>query len=200
MKMVKRTVAVVVAVVILGVLGMGFMKWRSGTLFGTDTKTSNTQIVQAVTKEEQVVLLSLGIQGIVSQESEQKVFGVAIPGSDRAQFVEYSYLAKLGIEGKDVKIAKTGDKAYKVSIPDFIFIGHDKEKFRIAVEKDGALSWATPQVDTAALVSKVLSEDAQSAQLTEHREDLQAQAKTFYTGIIKGIEPEATVTFEFSRA
>ncbi|MEL4358908.1 MULTISPECIES: hypothetical protein [unclassified Luteococcus] len=62
---------------------------------GFTASRRNVQVIDAVTKEEQVVLLSLGIQGIISEESKAKILGVEVPGTGRAQFVQYSYAANL---------------------------------------------------------------------------------------------------------
>ena len=71
--------------------------------FGTESESSNTQIVNAVTREQQVVLLSLGIQGIATKTRTTTFLGVEVPGSERATFLQYAFRAKLGVDGKDVR-------------------------------------------------------------------------------------------------
>ena len=143
------------------------------------------------------MLLSLGIQGLAEKSSAGEVFGVRVPWTDRTQFVQYSYKAKLGIEGKDVRVTESGEHAYTVEIPQFIFIGHTDEEFKTAVEDNGVLSWTTQPLDAASTVSDVLSADKKREDINDNRELLQDQARSFYEGIIRGVDPEAQVTLEF---
>lgn len=167
-------------------------------IYSAPVQSTNTQVVNAVERQEQVVLLSLGIQGLAEKSSVGEVFGVRVPWTDRTQFVQYSYKAKLGIEGKDVRVTETGEHAYTVHIPDFIFIGHTDEEFKTAVEDNGVLSWTTQPLDAASTVSDVLSADKKRKDINDNRELLQDQARSFYEGIIRGVDPEAQVTMEFS--
>ena len=168
------------------------------TPFGTQSESSNTQIVKSVTREEQVVLLSLGIQGIATKNSNATFMGVQVPGTDRATFLQYSFNAKIGLDGKDVRITQTGDKEYVVAIPRFIFIGHSNEEFKVAAEGNGVLSWATPQIDTVEMINSILNDEAQAQYITSNKELLKDQATAFYTGIIAAVDPTVTVSVEFS--
>lgn len=107
------------------------------------------------------------------------------------------YKAKLGIEGKDVRVTETGEHAYTVQIPGFIFIGHSDEEFKTAVENNGVLSWTTQPLDAASTVTDVLSADKKRKDINDNRELLQDQARNFYEGIIRGVDPDAQVTMEF---
>ena len=109
--------------------------------------TKDERSVQSIVREQQVVLVGLDIQGIQPAKSATKWWGIEVPGSSRASFIQYNFTAKLGIEGGDVKIKDVGEKGYLVTIPDFIFIGHDDVTFRMAVEQNGVLSWITPEID-----------------------------------------------------
>lgn len=104
---------------------------------------------------------------------------------------------KLGIEGKDVRVTETGEHAYTVQIPDFIFIGHSDEEFKTAVENNGVLSWTPQPLDAASTVTDVLSADKKRKDINDNRELLQDQARNFYEGIIRGVDPDAQVTMEF---
>lgn len=167
-------------------------------LFGTESDSSNTQIVNSITREEQVVLLSLGIQGISTKNANATFMGHQVPGTERATFLQYSFNAKIGIDGKDVKIAQSGDKEYLVSIPRFIFLGHSNEAFQVAAEGNGALSWATPEIDTVEMINSILNDEAQAQYITSNQEMLKDQATTFYTGIIAAVDPTVTVRVEFA--
>ncbi|MGL5405806.1 MAG: hypothetical protein ACRDAX_03305 [Propionibacteriaceae bacterium] len=145
-------------------------------------------------------MLSLGMQGIESQEIDQRLMGVAIPGSSRAKYIQYSYRAKLGFDGKDIKISQKGEKSYAATIPEFIFIGMDKVEFKVAVESSGLLSFITPELDTAKMINDLLTQDAKQEHIRANRDLLEDQTRSFYTGIVKSIDPNATVEFEFTRS
>lgn len=166
-------------------------------ILGMESGGSNTQIVNSVTREEQVVLLSLGIQGISTKNANATFMGQKVPGTERATFLQYSFNAKIGIDGKDVKIEQTGDKEYLVSIPRFIFLGHSNEAFRVAAEGNGVLSWATPEIDTVEMINNILNDEAQAQYITANQETLKEQATAFYAGIIAAVDPTVTVRVVF---
>ena len=195
----STTLIAIVVLLSLACAGLGVYAVRQpNEIYSAPVQSTNTQVVNAVEREEQVVLLSLGIQGLAEKSSVGEVFGVRVPWTDRTQFVQYSYKAKLGIEGKDVHVTETGEHAYTVHIPDFIFIGHTDEEFKTAVEDNGVLSWTTQPLDAASTVSDVLSADKKRKDINDNRELLQDQARSFYEGTIRGVDPEAQVTMEFS--
>lgn len=193
-----------IAVVVTLVVGLGVGLFAGGALKGfspemeVQVEDRSSQIVEAVTTEQQVVLLSLAIQGIdvVEQETAQ-VFGVTIPGTERSSFLQYSFTAKLGLEGEQVTISETSDNEYLVTVPQFVFIGHDDAVFETAVQKNGVLSWATPEIDTTDMVNRILSSEAETEYVDMHAETLRAQASSFYTQIILSIDPSAKVEFEY---
>lgn len=167
--------------------------------FGSKSETTNTEVIASITRTEQIVLLSLGIQGVSASTGNSTFLGVPIPGSDRASFLQYNFNAKLGVEGKDVKLTPVGDKGVRVSLPEFIFIGHSNESFQTIAENNGVLSFATPQVDTAEVITNILNSEAQQKYISTNQEILKDQAKAFYTGIINGIDPSIKVEFEFQK-
>ncbi len=194
MKKVLGAVALLVSVVLVAVVSVGLWERLRP---GYEDESRTTQVIQAVTKEEQVVLVSLRMQGITQDSRQAKAMGHGVPGTRRTTLLQYSFNAKLGIEGGDVKVVETGPNAYRVTIPDFIFIGHDEASFKTVVEDNGLISLVTPEIDTAEMVSKVLDDSSKEQYVHSNREVLQDQAEAFYTGIIKGVDPEATVTLEF---
>ncbi|GIG41430.1 hypothetical protein [Cellulomonas phragmiteti] len=167
------------------------------SLVGSASEERDTRVVTSVTRQEQVVLLSLGIEGIAEQTERGSFLGMDIPGSGRSSFVQYGFNAKLGIEGKDVRIVPTGEGKFRISVPEFIFIGHDDESFRTVVEDNGVLSWVTPQIDVVEMINTILDQDAQSEYVEANTEILQDQARVFYTGIVQGIDPTIELEFEF---
>lgn len=191
--------AIPVVALLTGVL-LAFWAMKSFpglSVFESDSGSRNTQIIQAMERKEQVVLLSLGIQGIAEKTGNTRFFGVNIPGSERALFLQYTFNAKLGLEGKDVRIEQTGENDYLLTIPQFKFIGHDKESFRLIAENNGILSWITPEIDPVDMINNILSDEAQEQYVASNQEILQDQARAFYTSIIMSVDPAATVTLDF---
>jgi hypothetical protein len=199
-KLLKSVVTVLVTLVAGGALLIGAQNvWPNLSPLQTTSASRDTQIVNAIERKEQVVLLSLSIQGISERTAGSKFFGIDIPGSNRASFLQYNFNAKLGLEGKDVKIERTGESQYRMSMPAFTFIGHDNVSFKLAAENNGVLSWATPQIDPVETINQILNDDAKSQYVTANQQILTDQAKSFYTGIIRSVDPSAEVTFDFSK-
>lgn len=165
--------------------------------FGIASESHDTQIVNSVVRKEQVVLLSLGIQGIKEKNQKGDFFGVGIPGSERASFIQYNFTAKLGMDGKAVTITRSGENRYLITIPRFIFIGHDDVKFKLAAEDSGVLSWITPKIDTVEMINTILNDEVREQYLAQNSELLRDQAQVFYTSIITGIDPAITLEFKF---
>lgn len=196
---VKWVLGGVLAVVLLGA-GV-FVGPRLATMmspFGVSSETVDTQVIHAIERTEEVSLLSLGIQGIEKRAESSKFFGMDVPGSERALFVQYHFKAKLGIDGKAVKIEPVGEKALKISIPAFTFIGYDDPQFEFIVEQNGVLSAVTPEIDRLEVANRVLNSDAQQKYIDSNDETLREQAEAFYTGIITGIDPAIDLEFEFA--
>ena len=196
----KLVIPIVVVLVALVLTAVAFAAGQlAPKLFalGSESESTDTRVIQAITREEQVVLLSLGIQGI-SEKTERITFlGVDVPGSERASFVQYSFNAKLGIDGRDVLIVPSGEKQYRISIPEYIFIGHSNEDFKLVAENNGALSFITPENDPVEMINSILSEDTQAEYIANNEEILREQAVMFYSGIITGIDPEISITYDF---
>lgn len=194
----KIFLGLAVSAAALALLAFGALKLFSGlSVFESTTETSHTQIINAVEREEQVVLVSLGIQGIMEESAERALLGVEIPGSGRASFIQYAFKAKLGIEGKDVDIEQTTSEDYLVRIPNFKFIGHDDVNFQLIAENNGVLSWVTPEIDQLDMVNRVLSAKEQEQYIASHEGILRDQAEEFYSRIITSISPTARVSFDF---
>ncbi len=188
-------VAIVAAVVVFG--GPVLNGYLNAKPVETKSESSNTQVIAAITRTEQVALVSLGIQGIAEKTQSTTIFGMEVPGSERALFLQYTFNAKLGLDGKDVEIEKTGENEFTITMPEFIFIGHDDVNFKLATEKNGVLSWATPEIDTFEMTNNILSDEAQVEYVQANRKLLREQAKAFYSGIVSGIDPSIDLDFEF---
>lgn len=166
--------------------------------FASSTESQDSQVVNAVNRTEEVSLLSLGIQGIHETRGNSKVFGIDVPGSEKVTFIQYTFNAKLGLDGEKVTVIPTGENAYTVSIPEFIFIGHDKIEFESAAEDGGLLSWVTTDVDPLDSVNEILDDDAQAQYLESNEDLLRDQAEAFYEGLLRSVSPDITVTFDYS--
>jgi len=200
MAAVKKFIVPAILALLVGVLALvGYQAAQSWQLFGSESESTDTRVIQSIKREEQVVLLSLGIQGI-SEKTEKRTFlGVEVPGSDRATFMQYSFNAKLGIDGRDVRIVPVGEKKYRISIPEYIFIGHSNEDFRLVAENNGVLSFITPENDPVEMINSILSADAQAEYIADNEQILREQATYFYSSIITGIDPEIDITYDFSQ-
>ncbi|MBC6493545.1 hypothetical protein [Microbacterium sp. 4-7] len=186
-------IALCAAIGVLGVTLAGSIP----SMFSAESDERNTQVVQAVTREEQIVLVGLGIEGIAEKKQNETFFGIFVPGTDRAKFLRYSLEAKLGIDGKDVLIEETGENSFRVTIPEFIFIGSDDFEYEVAVDKDGPLSWTTPGIEESEMVNNIMNDEFEASHLESNRELLMDQARSFYGGIIKSIDDDTEVEFRF---
>ena len=164
---------------------------------GSEPEIADSRIIESVKREEQVVLLSLGIQGITEKKGKSTFLGVDVPGSGKASFLQYSFSAKLGLEGKDIRIVQTGDKDFLISVPEFLFIGHANEDFKLVAENKGVLSFITPENDVVDMINSLLSEDAQSEYVLANTEILREQTILFYSSIITAIDPELRIKYDF---
>ncbi|QZY29695.1 hypothetical protein [Nocardioides coralli] len=183
-------------VVSLGVFSVAkSLGWLSP--FGIQSETNDSQVIRAIERTQEVSLLSLGIQGITDKTESREVFGQSIPGSAETVFLQYNFDAKLGIDGAEVTVTRTGEDKYQVSVPEFIFIGYDEPTFRVAVEEDGPLSWVTPDVDKVEMVNEILNDDARDTYIESNQDLLEEQTAVFYDQLITSIAPTAETTYEF---
>ena len=140
---------------------LGFYSLFPGTMpafLKEKVGTSDTQVIRSMERTKEVALLRLGITGIISQENKSHFFNMEIPGTERARFIQYTFDAKLGFEGKDVSIKETGKNTFDVEIPEFKFIGYDHPEYRMIVEQNGALSFGTQQIDSLDMINNILTE------------------------------------------
>ena len=164
---------------------------------GIESESHDSQVVHAIERTEEVSLLSLGIQGINEEDRNAKIFGKSVPGTGEKVFLQYNFDAKLGIDGARVKVKKTGEGAYLVSVPEFIFIGYDEPTFKVATEVGGVLSFVTPDINKVEMINKILDQDARQKYVASNEELLKDQTKAFYNRLITSIDPSVETTFEF---
>ena len=168
------------------------------SLFSSSSSERDSQVVQAVTRVQEVALLSLHIEGVTRHESNGEILGVAIPASEKTTLIQYKFDAKLGVDGSQVKIEPTGPKSFRVTIPHFIGIGFDKPKFEDALERSNPLGMLAAPAIQSRMTNNVLSDENKQKYVTQNAAALKDQAKLFYTGIIANVDPEITVDFEFA--
>ncbi|MET3719189.1 DUF4230 domain-containing protein [Arthrobacter sp. UYEF21] len=168
------------------------------SLFTSSSSERDSQVVQAVTRVQEVALLSLHIEGIDRYESNREIFGVAIPASEKTTLLQYKFDAKLGVDGAKVKVERTGPESLRVTIPESKFIGFDNPVFEDALESGNPLSWlAEPAVQTR-MVNNILSNENKQKYISQNEEALKEQAKAYYSGIIASVAPEVTLDFYFA--
>lgn len=187
----------VILVVVISVGATIFLTNRFASPIEVETTSTDSQIITAITEQEQIVLMSTSVQGIWTERVDGTIWGRKIPGSSRLQLLQYSYRAKLGIEGEDVLIARSGTDRYTIHIPEFIFIGHSDEKFETVMEKNGVLSFATADIDAAETITKILDAKTKADEINANRVLLEDQATAFYTGIVTAIDPNVDLEFKF---
>lgn len=199
MRVLSKISLVVVGLIVGGIVAL----WAANafpqlTPFGTETTKKDTQVINAVTRVQQIALVSLAIEGINEDRTNSQLFGIDVPGSDRVTFIRYSFDAKLGLDGKDVVVTQTGEHSFEIELPRFIFIGHDNVGFEVAAESNGVLSWVTAEIDPLEIVNEVLDDEAQVQYLAKNSELLREQAESFYRSLVVSVDPAATVTFVFA--
>lgn len=176
--------------------GLNALALRS--LFASSSQERDSQVIQSVTRVQEVALLSLHMEGISRHESNGEIFGVAVPASEKTTLIQYKFDAKLGIDGSQVTIEPTGPNSYRVSIPQFIGIGFDEPVFEDPLEVSNALSWlATPAVQTR-MINNILSEENKQKYISQNEAALKEQARVFYSRLIASVDPDITVEFVFA--
>ena len=200
-RLIKSVVGLVALLLVCGVAIGGYSVLKSGgwlSAFGIESETHDSQVIQAIERTQQVSLLSLGIQGIQEKDQSGHVFGLGVPGTTKKVFLQYNFKAKLGVDGAKVKVRKTGEDAYLVSVPKFIFIGYDKPTFKVAVDDRGALGWTTPDIDKVKMINGILNDGARQKYIDSNRDLLEDQTKVFYKSLITSVDPSASTRFQFS--
>lgn len=168
------------------------------------TESRDTQVIRSIRGEEQVVLLTAGMTDVKEDRGDGLKLAIGdiqlftLPGTERSILVRYEYDAKFGIEGKDVEIVQTGDNSYRITIPEFIYLGYSDPDLSVADEENGILSWTTPEIDTSEIFEELLSSQVVSEHIDGFRSVLEEQAKTFYTKIVTAIDPDIVLDFTFA--
>lgn len=166
--------------------------------FHVVTQSSSTQVVKALEKKSEVVILHLAVADVDSMKKVKTFYQFDIPGSDRATLLKYEFDAKLGFSGDDVKITDTGDGTFLVSIPEFTFIGYDNWHTELVSQKDGLLSWLTPEIDDRKMAEGFIDDSKKQEYIQANLRDLREESVRFYTDIARAIDPDITLKFVFA--
>lgn len=170
----------------------------AGMFFGA-AQEREVQVIRSIELEEQVVLVRSGITGLKPEREVKDINGIVVPWSDRSLLLKYEFDTMVGIDGRGVSIVPTGEKSFRVAIPDFILIGTADAEYSVVNENNGVLSFATPEIDTLQLTQELLTDDVLQKHIEGLRPVLEEQARTFYTNIVTAIDPTITLEFEFSQ-
>lgn len=93
-------VLIVAGLLFAGGLWVSSKGWLGGIFGAGEVTTSSEEIVKSVTTEQQVVLLTLGIEGLETADQEGLLFGKNFALADRKTMIEYG-----------LKFAETGPVA-----------------------------------------------------------------------------------------
>lgn len=186
----------VFVIAIVAVTALKNLGWLS--FIGVNSESHDSQVITAIERTQEVSLLSLGVQGILEENQNTEVGGWGIPLTEETLFLQYNFKAKLGLDGQGVKVTETGESTYRITVPEFSFIGYDEPTFKVAVEDGSALSWVTPDIDKVELINRILSDDARVKYLESNQDLLQDQTKVFYDSLITSVVPDAETSYEFS--
>ncbi|MCT9001066.1 hypothetical protein [Microbacterium memoriense] len=192
---------VVPLLLVAAVVGVGFSgalrPFTFAGLFG-GISTQSSEVVKYVLPKQEVALASLRVEGLERADSDGNLMGIRIPAGDRTKLIQYSFDAKIGIDGSAVTISEDGDHAYTLTIPAFIFIGHSNERFEDPIESNGILSWLSAEIEDTDMVNTILSEDKKAKYVANSLQVLKDQTEAFYGSIIRSVDNEADLSFKFS--
>lgn len=190
-----------VVVLVLGGLAAGVAAglltppWLASTL-GSQSVVRNEQVVTFITKEEQTVLLTLGVAGISEAEGIPPAILKDVPALQKVRLMQYSLKAKLGIDA--VTIDATGDHQFVVKVPPFIWIGEADTKIERVLSNDGLLSAFTAQISESEQRNAIVNDELKRKYLVGNDEALRNQAEYHFTKLARSIDPDAELTFEFA--
>lgn len=184
--------------IVMIAVGMGAMAALMSSFGSAEIQRDSSEVVTAVTREEQVALMGVAVQGIEKITAENnKVWGVPIPGTFRESLIQYEFTAKLGIDGKNVTIEEVGEDTFRIAVPEFIVIGYEVGDFYTVVERSGVLSFVKERIDGANVSSEILSKE-RDEYVEKNLDLLKDQTKFFYTSIIRSVDPQIELEFVFA--
>ncbi len=190
-----------VVVLVLGGLAVGVAAalltppWLASAL-GPQSVVRNEQVVTFITKEEQTVLLTLGVEGISEAEGIPPEILKDVPVLKKVRLMQYSLTAKLGVDA--VTIDATGDHQFTVKVPPFTWIGEADTNIDRVISDDGVLSAFTAQMSESEQFNAIVDDELKNQYLSANDEALRNQAEFHFTKLAHSIDPDAELTFEFA--
>jgi hypothetical protein len=197
MNVIGKISTALVLVALGGVLVLGAGALVPGLPWSSASSSDSSLVVTAIERTEEVSLLTVGVQGITEARESKEIFGITVPGSERAKFIQHEFNLKLGIDGSQVTIEETGDNEFTLTVPRFIVIGHDELDIDTVVEDNGILSWVSSDISESEETEKVLSADALAEYVVKYDDLLRDQTEFFYSSIIRSIDPTIDLVFVY---
>lgn len=108
-----------------------------------------------------------------------------------------THVSKLGFEASDVEIESKWFNQYVITVPEFVFIGYEDLQFETITKDGGFLSFLTEDIDTAKVVTEIITPEKQSQQIEDNQETLRAEVIDFYTGIDSELDDGIKIKLKF---
>lgn len=185
-------------VAVVGAAGTVIFTLWLASPFSLTTQSRSAQAVEAMERTGDVVVLNLHVAAVDDDKTNLKFYGLDVFGTDRATFLRYEFDARLGFSAEDVVIKEAGEGELLVSIPQFKFIGTDNFDSEVSSEKNGFLSWITPEIDDREMADKFLDDARRQQYVDDNTEFLKEGAEAFYTDVVNAIDPALDVNFAFT--
>jgi hypothetical protein len=159
----------------------------------------SSEVVKFVLPQQTVTLASLRIEGLERENKDGQVLGVPVDAADRTKYLIYKFDANVGLDGAQVEVDRTSDHSYSVKLPPFDFLSHSNIRFEDPIDDDGLLAFLTEEISQSEMTNRILSDAKKDKYVSNSIDTLKAQAEAFYSGIVKSVDPDATLTFEFAQ-
>jgi hypothetical protein len=197
MKINKNWMIIIVAILAIAVVVLLIINFSGCSISGTTVETNETQTITYLEKNKEIALVTLGVTDILDQTTSKKLFGKKVAFSDKKTFMKATFEAKLGIDGKDVKVTEIGEKEFEINIPKFVFIGYSNPKFEHIADNNGVLSFLTEDIDQAELINKMLDEKGQEKYISQYTSLLKESAEEFYNNLIPSFDKGVKLSFKY---
>ena len=183
-------------VISITLVGVFFGKSK---MFDVFEESNETQVVTAMKKQKEVAVLGLSVTDIYDKSQATTFFGLDVPFSEKTSYLKGTFDAKLGFDGKQVKIkqSKVDDNKYTIIIPSFVVVGISNPKFEVIDSKGEMLSFVTENIDTHDLANKAMSDKTLKKYIKMNKEWLEEQSQTYYEGLLRKIDSNIKLEFKF---
>lgn len=183
-------------VISITLVGVFFGKSK---MFDVFEESNETQVVTAMKKQKEVAVLGLSVTDIYDKSQATTFFGLDVPFSEKTSYLKGTFDAKLGFDGKQVKIkqSKVDDNKYTITIPSFVVVGISNPKFEVVDSKGEMLSFVTENIDTHDLANKAMSDKTLKKYIKMNKEWLEEQSQTYYEGLLRKVDSDIKLEFKF---